>query len=280
SGNRSIRLSVRISQRSLSGSAAAGTSRSWLDLKPTISSWAQSPSTSGRVSKGLSEQNSTFSRCSRDSSWGRLRRRLPLRLSTSRLSARAKTSGGSSVRSAHRSRRVMPASSPRRNCSSVCMSVASQQLQVQVARQVGGAEIRPQLLTGYPPGTAYQDLVDGDAEPALAEGRPGGAQVAGPVPAQLVQLAGGLRPGAGVEIAGQQAGQSLPGIALQGDLQAKVAFVVPVGRERRHRVQQAQAQALRATAQPCLDAWNAVAVVQHLAVFQRQARQQGQAEGR
>ena len=68
-----------------------------------------------------------------------------------------------------------------------------------------GAEVRAQVLLGHAPGAMDQHLVDGDAEPALAQRRPGGLQIIGAVPAQCVQLAGGLRPGAGVKVAGQQA---------------------------------------------------------------------------
>ena len=56
--------------------------------------------------------------------------------------------------------------------------------------------------------------------------------------------------------------------------------MVPVGRQRRHRVYQAQADGLGAATQGRLNARNGVAVAQHPATLQRQARQQGQAEWR
>ncbi len=94
SGSVAIRLSVRISQRSAGGRAAAGTRSMRLDLKPTMLSAGQSPTAAGNSSKSLAEQNSTLRRCSRPRSSGRLSRALPLRLSTSRESASSKISRG------------------------------------------------------------------------------------------------------------------------------------------------------------------------------------------
>ncbi|MDT4851206.1 hypothetical protein FQZ97_853800 [compost metagenome] len=122
-GSCSMALSVRMSQRSLVGSAAAGTCWMRLALKPTISSAGQSPSDAGRWVKWLLEQKTIFSRCSRPRSGGSSRRRLPVRLSTSSVSARSNTSGGSSVRPQLRSSRRVPASAPLRSCSRVCMQV-------------------------------------------------------------------------------------------------------------------------------------------------------------
>jgi hypothetical protein len=115
-------LSVSVSQRNVSGKAAAGTCCNRQALKPTISSAGQSPSTSGRWVKGLPEQKMTLSRCRRGKSGGRLVSWLSLRLSTSSVSARPYTSGGRWVRPApFRSRRRVPVSAPLRKRSKVCM---------------------------------------------------------------------------------------------------------------------------------------------------------------
>ncbi|MNL02604.1 hypothetical protein D3C87_1231160 [compost metagenome] len=92
-----------------------------LALKPTMVSAVQRPTHAGNSVNRLSEQNNTRKRVRRCRSSGRLLKALPLRLSTSRESARSKISRGNSVRPQLRSRRVMPASVPARSCARVCM---------------------------------------------------------------------------------------------------------------------------------------------------------------
>ena len=114
-GRVSMQLSVRINQRSSGGNAAPDTWRMRLALKPIIVSAAHWPTHSGTSVKWLSEQNRMRMRVSRCRSSGRLLKALPLRLSTSSVSASSKISRGNSVRPQDRSSRVMPDNSPARN---------------------------------------------------------------------------------------------------------------------------------------------------------------------
>ncbi len=128
-GNASSLLSVRISQRRRGGSAAPGSSRMWLALKPTISRFGHWPSTSGTRVNWLSEANRIRSRCRRAKSVGNACRALPERLRISSVSASSKISGGNSVRPSAKSRRVAPASSPARSCASVCIKMVGKMRQ-------------------------------------------------------------------------------------------------------------------------------------------------------
>jgi hypothetical protein len=121
-GRTSIRLSVRISHRSVEGRALSATVSMAFALKPTMLNCGHAPMTSGRCVKRFSEQNRMRSFCSRAKSSGSDWRRLPVRLSTSRVSARSKTSGGTSSSPHDRSRRRVPASLPARSWESVSMN--------------------------------------------------------------------------------------------------------------------------------------------------------------
>ena len=114
-------LSVRMSQRNSGGNALGDTCAMRLALKPTMLSCVHWPNTSGSSVNGLSEQKITRSLCKRGKSSGRVASWLPDRSKISSESARSKISRGNAVNPQRNCKRWMPASSPLRSCSRVCM---------------------------------------------------------------------------------------------------------------------------------------------------------------